>query len=192
MPSDQIEAAVEGYRTFVRVAVEYVDGSVDPETATRRFERLLTSCVMLRYRSIEASGPEAAGHHRATAYFSRGLETKPGRIEPLLAFILFMPLSSIVQDGSRRALGLIENWLLDRRLARVVEILGYHEGSQEELRGLMRILFDHHAWLNGVPSGPECARAFLEILGVPEIGQYLQVHKYDGTVWFNREARWPW
>lgn len=195
MAPDQLAAAVEGYRTFVGVASQYVEHSNGEDRAVERFEGLLHSCVILRYRAAETAGPHTADYRRAIAFFSRGLETRPSRMEPLVAYLLFMPLSHLVAAGSRvrrddaiRTLGLIENWLLDKRLARVFDTLGYHEASAASLRVLMRLLFEYRDWLE--PQDAEevdCARTLLRLLERPEVGDYLQINRFEGTLWFNRE-----
>jgi hypothetical protein len=52
----------------------------------------------------------------------------------------------------------------------------------------MRILFEYRGWLDHrTAEEADCSRTLLRLLERPEVGDYLQINRFEGTLWFNRE-----
>jgi glycosidase len=83
----------------------------------------------------------------------------------------------------------IDEWLLGRILASSMRDLGLSESLSWRSVGLMKILIRHQKWYQ--INTPKRKRAYMileRLLQDEVVRGYLQVNRYQGTLWFNKEA----
>ena len=62
------------------------------------------------------------------------------------------------------------------------------EQAQESVK-LLKILVAHQNWFEALPAKKKYAASILKTwLKDPEIQEYLRINRYEGVLWFNREA----
>jgi hypothetical protein len=93
-------------------------------------------------------------------------------------------------DGAAdRSQSWIDEWLLGRILASSMTDLGLSESLSWRSVGLMKILIRHQKWYQ--INTPKRKRAYMileRLLQDEVVRGYLQVNRYQGTLWFNKEA----
>jgi len=90
------------------------------------------------------------------------------------------------QDQSR---SWIDEWLLGKIINPVFHDLGFDDGLSWEALALIKILTSHQNWfkLNEDKKGLPY-RIFKNLLEDQEVQQFLQINRYQGILWFNKEA----
>jgi hypothetical protein len=84
----------------------------------------------------------------------------------------------------------IDEWLLGRVLVSVLEGLGLEEAGAWQSVALIKVLTSHQRWfLTEASETPLQAFAVLqELLKDDEVQQFLRINRYQGVLWFNKEA----
>ncbi|MER3488815.1 MAG: alpha-amylase [Meiothermus sp.] len=104
---------------------------------------------------------------------------------PLLGWLFVQPLA---EDPQTRA-SLLDEWLLGRVLANTLQEMGLSADQAERSVGLVRILLAEGHRLAAEAPKPKAAKGLLEAwMQDPLIQGYLQTHRFEGVVYFNKEA----
>jgi glycosidase len=85
----------------------------------------------------------------------------------------------------------IDEWLLGRILARAIQNLGVDHATAEQSVGLIKLLTSNQRWFEF--KAPQPARrltfaALSRLLRDSEVQQFMGVNRYQGVLWFNKEA----
>jgi glycosidase len=93
-------------------------------------------------------------------------------------------------DGAAdRSQSWIDEWLLGRILASSMTDLGLSESLSWRSVGLIKILIRHQKWYQiNTPKRKRAYRILERLLQDEVVRGYLQVNRYQGTLWFNKEA----
>jgi hypothetical protein len=89
----------------------------------------------------------------------------------------------------------IDEWLLGKLMARALADFGLDETEAWRAVGVVKLLTTHQRWFE--TKGPKEKRAYQVLeaaLQDGEIQQFIQVNRWQGTLWFNKESleRWLW
>jgi hypothetical protein len=84
-------------------------------------------------------------------------------------------------DIAGRSQALFDEWHLGRLLAEAYRGLGYEESAASRMAATVRLLIGRQA--SRGPRDPEERRDL-----PPDVLQFLQVNRYQGVLWFNKEA----
>jgi glycosidase len=83
----------------------------------------------------------------------------------------------------------IDEWLLGRIIAGTLQDLGLGEQAAWQAVGTIKLLATHEDWYDAeAPAGREAYVVLRGLLRESEVQQYIQVNRYQGVLWFNREA----
>jgi len=92
-------------------------------------------------------------------------------------------------DAVARSMAWLDEWLLGRVIAGLLQELGLSE--QEAWRGVdrVRVLIAHQGWLAG-DAVPEASprEALSGWLRDEATQRFIGLHRFDGTVWFHKES----
>ncbi|MBI5813527.1 MAG: alpha-amylase [Meiothermus silvanus] len=103
----------------------------------------------------------------------------------LLGWLFVQPLAD---DPQTRA-HLFDEWLLGRVLADTLREMGLGESEAERSVGLVKVLLAEQPRLAEEAPKPKRAKEQLEAwMQDPLIQRYLQTHRFEGAVYFNKEA----
>jgi len=110
----------------------------------------------------------------------------------LFSWLFTHNLGEIFYDGENAAeqsRNLIDEWLLGKIVAQALEGLDIPQEQTLESVQLLKILAAHQDWFEGLPAKKKSASPTLKSwLNDPEIQDYLQINRYEGVLWFNKEA----
>jgi glycosidase len=116
--------------------------------------------------------------------------------EPYLWGILFSWLfthglgKTLCEDNTtiEHSYSLINEWLLGKVAAQTLDELQPAYSSEAESIALLKILVAQQSWVANVPKKKPALKLLETWLSDPEIQDYLRVNRYEGVLWFNKEA----
>lgn len=131
-----------------------------------------------------------------------GLHDDPAAWPTLLGWLFTHALGKVVDeaDFEQIARSWCDEWLLGKIISGALQDLGLDEGAAWRAVTTIKILTSHQRWFEGqqvvsvgrvsIPaSEKEWAYRVLESwLKDDEVQQFLQVNRYRGVLWFNKEA----
>ena len=80
-------------------------------------------------------------------------------------------------------------WLLGKQIAQTLEGLGVETAFAKRSADLVRVLTSNQGWFGADSTPQQMAERLLESWTEDEVArQFLMVHAYEGTLWFNKEA----
>ena len=83
----------------------------------------------------------------------------------------------------------IDEWLLGKIISGALKDMGIDEGAAWSSVGLIKSLTSHQDWFSCIDSGTKNGYQTLKSwLQDVEVQRYIQVHRYKGVLWFNKEA----
>ncbi len=116
----------------------------------------------------------------------------------LFGWLFVHPLGQIVDqpDGIQRSRSWIDEWVLGKIIAGVlVQVFGMSEATGWQAVTVIKILTTHQGWYRDANrTDPASADKTLpscllqSLLEDGDVQQFLQVNRYQGTLWFNKEA----
>ncbi len=125
-------------------------------------------------------------------YLTAGLGDDPFRWGTLLAWAFVHALGKLADPASFEGPGRswIDEWLLGKVIAGALRDLGLDEAVAWQSVGLVKLLTSHQRCF-AAPAPDAPARAYpvlAALLQDDEVQQFLQVNRYQGVLWFNKEA----
>jgi len=160
------------YRSFVEAAVQFADVGSEAGVPADRAAALFAA---------------------AARVLGGGLPEGEQVVEAIAGWLLLSPLKLIAPGRN-----LVDEWALARRLAgRMDEVIGAAERPgwhPEAYAALLRAILNHEDWYEkldnaGPDTGRDASRRALELLFADqETSQMLGVNRFEGVVWFGREA----
>jgi hypothetical protein len=94
------------------------------------------------------------------------------------------------EEGAvERSRSWIDEWLLGRILVSSMEDLGLSESDSWESIGNIKFLINHQNWEKiEFPKSKRAYRILETFLEDEDVQRFLQVNRYQGILWFNKEA----
>ena len=115
----------------------------------------------------------------------------PSRWAALLGWVYTHNLGSVMgEEGAvERSRSWIDEWLLGRILASSIEDLGSSESDSWDLIRIIKILTTHQNWYEvKSPKSKRAYRILETFLEDEDVQRFLQVNRYQGILWFNKES----
>jgi hypothetical protein len=110
----------------------------------------------------------------------------------LFSWLFMHNLGEIFYEGAdavEKSRNLIDEWLLEKIVTETLLDLGVSHDQTLEMVLLLKILVANQNWFVGVSPKRKKTPALLKgWLNNFEIQEYLKVNRYDGVIWFNKEA----
>lgn len=119
-------------------------------------------------------------------------ESDPAHWSVLFSWVFTHNLGKTIsetEDFSERSRSLIDEWLLSKIIAQTISGLDLPaDGVQKSLK-LLKILVAQQNWAEGLAGNKKSATTLLNTwISNPEIQEYLRINRYEGVLWFNKEA----
>jgi glycosidase len=123
----------------------------------------------------------------------RYLQTAPGEAEEpawvlLFAWLFLHNLGRLVREDDFEAVtaSWISEWTFGRVMHDMAQGLGMPDGQAHQLSSALRILIDQQRWYE--VAGKKKPAELLKIwLANGDIQRYLEVHRFENVLWFNKE-----
>jgi len=109
---------------------------------------------------------------------------------------VFRPLAGKVAQETnfyQQSRSWIDEWLLGKLMARALADLGLNETDAWRAVAVIKLLTTHQRWFE--MKGPKEKRAYQVLeaaLQDAEIQQFIQVNRWQGALWFNKESLEGW
>ncbi len=119
------------------------------------------------------------------------LEDVPENWATLLCYAFTRELGRIQMETGYKTFSLswLDEWLLGKVQARAFQDLGLDEGRAWRQVGIVKLLVAHQDWYTMESTKKErLATALKAWLNDLAVQQFVQVHRYDDVLWFNKEA----
>ncbi len=83
----------------------------------------------------------------------------------------------------------IDEWLLNRILAGALQRLGLDEATAARCVGTVKVLVNHQRWFDvAAPARTPLYTIMQTLLQDNEVQRFIQVNRYQGVLWFNKES----
>jgi hypothetical protein len=141
--------------------------------------------------------PESPAYAKAAKYLKAQLNDDTATWGSLFGWCFVRSLGKVVQDGhfEQQSRSWIDEWLLGKIMAGAFTDLGLGEAEAWRAVAAIKLLTTHQRWFD--VEGPKEERAYqvLEaMLQDAEVQQFIQVNRWQGVLWFDKEAfeQWLW
>ena len=168
---------------------QFTGNTGDEAAIARAVRRRLEISLQLPILERRLPVAEAEAAAAALAELRAGLAEAPRRWGTLLGWLFVHPLGQISgqADADELSRTWIDEWLLGRIIASTLRDLGLDEQAATRAVTLIKRLTSHQRWFEA----PDLERTYqiLEsLLRDGEIQQVLGVNRYQGVLWFSKEA----
>ncbi len=129
----------------------------------------------------------------AESAIAEGLESDdPAVLGTLLGWLFLHPLGKIMDAENYAAITAIwmDEWLLGKVFASALQDVGLETDDSQRAAAAIKILLDYRTWLDAAvtDSGDSAYEMLRTMLQERPIQAHLGVNRYEGIVWFNKEA----
>ena len=159
----------------------------------RHIRRKLKAALRLPVLKDYLPHPDSQEYQEAAAYVKTGLRDDPAVWGALLGWIFTHTLGIVMDtdDFEQISRSWCDEWLLGKIIAGALQSLEVDEGAAWWAVTTIKVLISHQRWFEmaGLFKREQLPHQILESwLEDSEVQQFLQVNRYRGTLWFNKEA----
>jgi len=206
-PDGQLDAElaheVEQKTTHLLHEIKQLTGGSGDETAIaheirQKLEAVLHLETRLRPATASTRGGEPACPERSRRIegsFGKNLASRlrddPAAWPTLLGWLFTHALGKVVDetDFEQISRSWIDEWLLGKIIAGALQDLGLDEGAAWQAVATIKVLTSHQRWFEELVGRVSMPASVLESwLKDDQVQQFLQVNRYRGVLWFNKEA----
>ncbi len=166
-------------------------GAGAAEAIAKEVRRKLEACLYLPVFESRFPLPRSRAHTTAAEMVRSTLAGDPAGWGTLLGWICTHALGKMQsrEEYAAQSRAWIDEWLLGKILAGALQDLGLDEAAAWWAVGTDKVLINHQDWFAPAASAEDRAyRVLVTWLRDGEVQQFLRVNRYDGILWFNREA----
>jgi glycosidase len=176
---------------LLREVKQFARGTGDETALAREIRNKLEAILQLPVLASHFPSPRSRKHEAAINYLTANLNDDPSVWGTLLGWLFTHALGQIVSesDFEQQSRSWMDEWLLGKVIASVLRDLGLSDEVAWRGVTLIKLLITHQRWFETPAPGKKQASQVLESwLKDGETQQFLQVNRYQGVLWFNREA----
>jgi len=165
--------------------------AADAEHVAEEVRRKLEASLTLPVLDSRFPLPRSKAYKAAAEMIRSSLDDDPAAWGTLLGWVLTHALGKIVSEEGYAAQSRtwIDEWLLGKIVAGALQDLDLDEAAAWWAVGTIKILISHQDWCARAPASEDRAyQVLVSWLRDSEVQQFLQVNRYGGVLWFNREA----
>jgi len=186
-------AEVEGKTVdLLREIKQFTGATGDEVRLAQEMRRELERLLGLPVLESRFPRPDSVEQGAVVDYLTAGLPDAPFLWGSLLGWWCVHSLGRIAgqADFEGQSRSWIDEWLLGKVIAGALRDLGLDEPTAWQVVGVIKVLTSHQRWF-AVDAPDARARAYQvlrTLLQDDEVQLFLQVNRYQGVLWFNREA----
>jgi hypothetical protein len=141
--------------------------------------------------------PNSRKYASAVKYLKVNLDGDPSVWGSMFGWCFVHSLGKALHgaDWEQQSRSWIDEWLLGKIMASVLQDLGLDEAAAWRAVAVVKSLTAHQRWFDvQAPKKKRTYQVLESALNDGEVQQLLQVNRYQGILWFNKEAfeRWLW
>jgi len=167
------------------------EAAVTAEAVAREVRQKLEAALRLPVLGSRFRLPRSRKYRWATEYLQAGLRDDAAAWGTLVGWLFTHALGKVV-DGAgfeQVSRSWSDEWLLGKIIAGALRDLGLDEGAAWHAVTTINVLTSHQRWFE--TQAPQKKRAYRVLeswLRDDEVQRFLQVNRYRGVLWFNKEA----
>jgi hypothetical protein len=161
------------------------------EDLAEEVRRKLEACLQLPVLESRFPMPKSRRYEAAAEMVRSNLDGDPAAWGTLFGWIFTHALGKVIseEDYAAQSRTWMDEWLLGKIVAGALQDLGLDEATAWWAVGTDKILINHQDWFElEAPPEDRAYQALVSWLRDSEVQQFLQVNRYGGVLWFNREA----
>jgi glycosidase len=177
----------EKYLELLRQAKHFSNGRGEEKPIGQEVLRKLAAVLSLETVARRFPLSKSKGYSAALAYLKEQLSDEAANWRVLYGWLIVHDLGKIVIDMNyeEQSRSWLDEWLLGKRIHRLLEELGDHSLENTLLVGL---LTSQQNWHRVKPSEDQRERDTLDVLfKSPDVQQFLKVNRFNDILWFNKE-----
>lgn len=168
-------------------------GATEDETVlAQEMHRELEALLQLPVLESRFPQPESPKYKAAVEHLAANLDADPFIWGSLLGWWCVHSLGKIVAQAGfeSQSRSWIDEWLLGKVSAGALRDLGLDESAAWQAVGTVKLLTSHQRWFaaQAPDARPRAYQILQALLKDDEVQLYLQVNRYQGVLWFNKEA----
>jgi glycosidase len=163
----------------------------DEAAIAREMRQDLEAILQLPVLEHQFPLPKSPAYAEATQYLTASLDDDAAIWGSLFGWCLVRSLGKIIQEANfdQQSRSWIDEWLLGKITASALQDFGLDEASAWRSVAVIKLLTTHQRWFEAEGRNAERAYQVLEAaLQDAEIQQLIQVNRWQGALWFNKEA----
>ena len=183
-----LEEIKNNYLIFLEEVKNYSSQKTDVKELAQqlriKFEKLFE---LKNLQSISKAEP----NKKAPKFLNEFIEDEDKFWEILTSWLFVGELGKVVNEENFEDLSRswIDEWLLGKIMNSVFQEIGSNESQSWQALVLVKILTSFQNWYNGFTDKKSPLYHLLNtLLEDPLVQQYLQVNRYQGVLWFNKES----
>ncbi len=176
---------------LLREIKQVTHGSGDESAIARSTRRKVEAILQLPVLEERFPWPGSRKYKSAVKYLQAGLGEDMRTWGTLLGWVMVHELGKVVQETNfeQQSRSWIDEWLLGKIIAAVLQDLGLDEAAAWQSVAIVKLLTTHQCWFDAeTPRKKRAYQALEIILKDQEAQRLLQVNRYQGLLWFNKEA----
>jgi glycosidase len=176
---------------LLREVKQFAGGTGDETALAREIRNRLEAILQLPVLASHFPSPRSRKYEAATNYLTANLNDDSSVWGTLLGWLFTHALGQVVSesDFEQQSRSWMDEWLLGKIIASVFRDLGLSDEVAWRSVALIKLLITHQRWFETPAPGKKQSSQVLEAwLKDGETQQFLQVNRYQGVLWFNREA----
>jgi hypothetical protein len=185
---DEVEAKM---LRLLQAAQQFAEAGGDAELLARRMRQELGAALQLPRLATRFPLPGIPGYAVAARFLRMALRDDDFVWGTLLNWLCVHALGEIMPEPDKAAQSRtwIDEWLLGKIMAGVLQDLGATAGDAEHAVALIKVLTTHQGWFEAGKPGPTHAFQTLQaLLAEGEVQRFLQINRYQDVLWFNKES----
>ncbi len=187
--ADLIEEVADKTLAMLRALKEFSGGSGDEEALAQEIGDALQAILHLPLLEQPFPDEDAPGYAEATAFLREGTPDDPAQWGTLFGWTFVHALGRLVadEDVAQQSRSLIDEWMLGRVLQQALQELGLGEGEAAQRVLVIKQLTIHQSWFEDLDRAHTYALVEA-LLQDREVQQLLGVNRYQGVLWFSKDA----
>jgi len=161
------------------------------EAVAKEVRRKLEASLYLPVFESRVPPSKSRARTAAAEMVRSNLNGDPAAWGTLLGWICTHALGKMLtrKEYAAQSRAWMDEWLLGKIVAGALQDLGLNEATAWWAVGTDKVLINHQNWFESVASAEDRAyQVLVAWLRDAEVQQFLRVNRYDGILWFNREA----
>ncbi|MDW8316442.1 MAG: alpha-amylase family glycosyl hydrolase [Anaerolineae bacterium] len=185
---DEVEEMV---RQLAQAVQGYVGAQAEGLTADALAVELRQELATLWQLPTLADRLELAADGGAAVALRAALRDEPATWGVAFGWLFTHGLGKVVSADDYVAISRawLDEWLLSRLTAAALREWGLSEPAAARAVAAVKVLVEHQRWTDLLAEATQPAHALLKaLLADPAVQQFLQVNRYQGVLWFNKES----
>jgi glycosidase len=196
-PSGQPEQALlqeveQRALSLVQEIARFTGATADEAALAREMRRELEALLQLPSMADRAPWFKSEEGTSVAKYLAAELQDDPLTWGTILGWWSVHSLGKAVdnENFAGQSRSWIDEWLLGKVLASALQDLGLEQPAAWQAVALIKVLTSHQRWCaaQALDAQTQAYTVLQALLKDDEVQQLLQVNRYQGVLWFNREA----